>query len=86
MTIQEKGLPNIGGQWCGSAWGYTVYYSESASLNLTLLLTKLSDQVIENTVYVRTLFIFILKGENQDLCCLLPWFKIFFRIESEVGI
>lgn len=45
MTIREGNLPNIGGQWCGSAWGYTVYYSESSSINLTLFLSRLSDQV-----------------------------------------
>lgn len=45
MTIFERDLPNIGGQWCGSAWGYTVYYSETPSINLTLFLSKLSEQV-----------------------------------------
>jgi len=45
MTIREKGRPATGGQWCGSAWGYTVYYSETPSINLTLYLLRLSEQV-----------------------------------------
>ncbi|XP_063974900.1 uncharacterized protein LOC135161350 [Diachasmimorpha longicaudata] len=46
MTIREKGRPATGGQWCGSAWGYTVYYSETPSINLTLFLARLSEQGI----------------------------------------
>ena len=45
MTIREGDRPPTGGQWCGSAWGYTVYYSESNSLNLTLQLYRMSEQV-----------------------------------------
>lgn len=45
MTIKELDRPSTGGQWCGSAWGYTVYYSETASINLTLHLYRLSEQV-----------------------------------------
>lgn len=50
MTIRENDLPNIGGQWCGSALGYTVYYSESSSLNLTLFLSRLLEQVIHKKI------------------------------------
>ncbi|KYN07633.1 Cubilin [Cyphomyrmex costatus] len=46
MTIREEGRPATGGQWCGSAWGYTVYYSETPSINLTLYLLRLSEQGI----------------------------------------
>ncbi|XP_057327252.1 uncharacterized protein LOC130668799 [Microplitis mediator] len=46
MMIREEGRPATGGQWCGSAWGYTVYYSETASINLTLYLGRLSEQGI----------------------------------------
>ncbi|CAG5108501.1 Similar to Cdcp2: CUB domain-containing protein 2 (Mus musculus) [Cotesia congregata] len=46
MMIREEGRPATGGQWCGSAWGYTVYYSETASINLTLYLARLSEQGI----------------------------------------
>lgn len=45
MSIQEVDRPATGGQWCGSAWGYTVYYSEASSLNVTLQLDRLSQQV-----------------------------------------
>ncbi|XP_015605367.1 uncharacterized protein LOC107272589 [Cephus cinctus] len=44
MSIREEGRPPTGGQWCGSAWGYTVYYSETHSINLTLFLSRLSEQ------------------------------------------
>ncbi|XP_053981602.1 uncharacterized protein LOC128877940 [Hylaeus volcanicus] len=44
MTIREESRPPTGGQWCGSAWGYTVYYSETASINLTLYLLRLSEE------------------------------------------
>ncbi|XP_025195451.1 uncharacterized protein LOC112594713 [Melanaphis sacchari] len=46
MSIREYQLPDTGGQWCGSAWGFTVYYSETRSINLTLTLSKLSEQGI----------------------------------------
>ncbi|XP_023246142.1 uncharacterized protein LOC106639496 [Copidosoma floridanum] len=44
MSISEEGRPPTGGQWCGSAWGYTVYYSETRSINLTLYLSWLPGQ------------------------------------------
>ncbi|XP_043485258.1 uncharacterized protein LOC122513084 [Leptopilina heterotoma] len=44
MSIREEGRPATDGQWCGSAWGYTVYYSETHSINLTLFLSRLSEQ------------------------------------------
>lgn len=45
MTIVERSPSPPTGQWCGSAWGYTVYFSESDSINLTLRLDRLSQQV-----------------------------------------
>lgn len=45
MSIKEQDRPATGGKWCGSAWGYTVYYSETPSINLTLQLDRLSQQV-----------------------------------------
>ncbi|XP_052901737.1 uncharacterized protein LOC128309403 [Anopheles moucheti] len=41
MTISEQGLPNLDGRWCGTASGYTIYYSETRSVNVTLRLDKL---------------------------------------------
>lgn len=32
------------GKWCGNAWGYNVYYSESSSINITLKLFKFTQQ------------------------------------------
>ncbi|KAI4501041.1 hypothetical protein M0802_003844 [Mischocyttarus mexicanus] len=46
MSIREEGRPATGGQWCGSAWGYTVYYSETPSINLTLYLQRLPEEGI----------------------------------------
>lgn len=45
MTIVERSPSPPLGQWCGSAWGYTVYFSESDSINMTLRLDRLSQQV-----------------------------------------
>lgn len=35
---------NGNGKWCGNAWGYNVYYSESSSVNITLNLSKFTQQ------------------------------------------
>lgn len=35
---------NGNGKWCGNAWGYNVYYSESSSVNITLNLFKFTQQ------------------------------------------
>ncbi|XP_058053296.1 uncharacterized protein LOC131205280 [Anopheles bellator] len=40
MTISEQGLPNLDGRWCGTASGYTIYYSETKSVNVTLRLDQ----------------------------------------------
>ncbi|ENN76482.1 hypothetical protein YQE_06935, partial [Dendroctonus ponderosae] len=44
ISIKEANRPSSGGKWCGSAWGYTVYYSETSSINLTLALNKIPQQ------------------------------------------
>lgn len=44
MTITERDFPSMGGQWCGTAWGYNVYYSESSSINVSLWIYKLFQQ------------------------------------------
>ncbi|CAH1959270.1 unnamed protein product [Acanthoscelides obtectus] len=48
ISIRESNRPATGGKWCGSAWGYTVYYSETSNVNLTLFLDKLPQQGSEN--------------------------------------
>lgn len=35
---------NGNGKWCGNAWGYNVYYSESSSINITLKIFKFAQQ------------------------------------------
>ncbi|KAK9883390.1 hypothetical protein WA026_001565 [Henosepilachna vigintioctopunctata] len=44
ISITEGHRGNSGGKWCGSAWGYSVYYSETSNVNMTLMLSKLSQQ------------------------------------------
>lgn len=44
MTIVETKFPKLGGKWCGTSWGYNVYYSESSSINVTLKILKLMQQ------------------------------------------
>lgn len=41
MIITEDDFWQTGGKWCGTSWGYNVYYSESSSINITLKLFKL---------------------------------------------
>ncbi|XP_014273918.3 uncharacterized protein [Halyomorpha halys] len=63
MSIQESERPLTGGQWCGSAWGYTVYYSETRSLNLTLRLDRLSEQGIGYNFDFKLAYKFLRRGE-----------------------
>lgn len=63
MSISELGLPATGGQWCGSAWGYTVYFSESRSVNLSLVLTRLSEQGIGYTFDFKLNYRFLKRSE-----------------------
>ncbi|KAK7874269.1 hypothetical protein R5R35_006304 [Gryllus longicercus] len=65
MTIREGGRPDTGGQWCGSAWGYTVYYSETRSLNLTLQLYRLSEQGIGYNFDFKLAYKFLRRGEAR---------------------
>lgn len=44
--ITEQGLPNISGRWCGQGSGYSIYYSETYSITLTLNIHKLYSQII----------------------------------------
>lgn len=39
-----KDVANGNGKWCGNAWGYNVYYSESSSVNISLKLFKFAQQ------------------------------------------
>ncbi|XP_050531689.1 uncharacterized protein LOC126900213 [Daktulosphaira vitifoliae] len=63
MSIRESQLPDTGGQWCGSAWGFTVYYSETKSINLTLILSKLSEQGIGYNFDFKLSYKFLKKSE-----------------------
>ncbi|KAK6637856.1 hypothetical protein RUM44_008278 [Polyplax serrata] len=76
MTISEEDRPPTGGQWCGSAWGYTVYYSESRSLNLTLQLYRLSEQGIGYNFDFKLAYKFLQKSEahlRYGNSTLQPW-------------
>ncbi|CAH1129091.1 unnamed protein product [Ceutorhynchus assimilis] len=44
IQIKEANRPSSAGKWCGSAWGYTVYYSETSSINLTLAMNRIPQQ------------------------------------------
>lgn len=48
MTITEQKFPTLGGKWCGTAWGYNVYYSESSSIDVTLKVMKFFHQQQQN--------------------------------------
>lgn len=48
MVITEQGLPNTSGKWCGQASGYSIYFSETYSINLILNVVRLYQQTIGN--------------------------------------
>lgn len=76
MTIREQDRPPTGGQWCGSAWGYTVYYSESNSLNLTLQLYRMSEQGLGYNFDFKLAYKFLKKSEahlRYGNSTLQPW-------------
>lgn len=42
MEILEADRPRVGGKWCGTSWGPTIYYSETKRLTVVLTLNKMS--------------------------------------------
>ncbi|BES97500.1 CUB [Nesidiocoris tenuis] len=45
LTLEEKSRPSVGGVWCGTSWGPVLYFSETPSITMSLvLLTLSSDQ------------------------------------------
>lgn len=56
ISIREGNRPDSKGKWCGSAWGYTVYYSETSNVNVTLLLERLPQQVKFCLLYYFSIF------------------------------
>ncbi|XP_044729645.1 uncharacterized protein LOC123292996 [Chrysoperla carnea] len=65
MSIREVDRPASGGQWCGSAWGYTVYYSEAPSLNVSLQLDRLSQQGIGYNFDFKLAYKFLRRSEAK---------------------
>lgn len=59
MIIEEQGLPNTSGKWCGQASGYSMYYSETYSINLLLNIARLYQQTIGNNLefYIKYKFL-----------------------------
>lgn len=65
MTISEEGIPPSDGQWCGSAWGYTVYYSETRSINISLRLDKILQQGVGSNFEFKLSYKFLRKPEAK---------------------
>ncbi|XP_023290102.1 uncharacterized protein LOC105700757 [Orussus abietinus] len=42
LQISEAQRPDVGGLWCGTSWGPSMYYSETSSVSITLRLLRLS--------------------------------------------
>lgn len=42
MQIQEVSRPQVGGSWCGTSWGPSIYYSETKSITLIIRLLHLA--------------------------------------------
>ncbi|KAK6625096.1 hypothetical protein RUM43_005387 [Polyplax serrata] len=43
LEILEADRPQVGGKWCGTSWGPTLYYSETKRITVILNLRKLSS-------------------------------------------
>ncbi|CAK1556343.1 unnamed protein product [Leptosia nina] len=65
MTIVESSPSPPTGQWCGSAWGYTVYFSESNSINMTLRLDRLSQQGVGYNFDFKLAYKFLRRSEAR---------------------
>nr|XP_021207609.1 uncharacterized protein LOC101744340 isoform X2 [Bombyx mori] len=65
MTIVERSPSPPTGQWCGSAWGYTVYFSESDSINMTLRLDRLSQQGVGYNFDFKLAYKFLRRSEAR---------------------
>ncbi|XP_026734671.1 uncharacterized protein LOC113498735 [Trichoplusia ni] len=65
MTIVERSPSPPTGQWCGSAWGYTVYFSESDSINMTLRLDRLSQQGVGYNFDFKLAYKFLKRSEAR---------------------
>lgn len=63
MIIEEQGLPNTSGKWCGQASGYSMYYSETYSINLMLNIIKLYQQTIGNNFEFYIKYKFLTENE-----------------------
>ncbi|KAG5885527.1 hypothetical protein JTB14_022016 [Gonioctena quinquepunctata] len=46
LQISESNRPQVGGSWCGTSWGPTIYYSETTSVTISVNLYRLSK--VEN--------------------------------------
>lgn len=42
MQIWEWDRPRIGGSWCGTSWGPSVYFSETRSVTVSLRLLRIA--------------------------------------------
>lgn len=42
LQIIEAERPHVGGSWCGTSWGPSIYYSETESVTITVSLLRLS--------------------------------------------
>ncbi|XP_025837357.1 uncharacterized protein LOC108732223 [Agrilus planipennis] len=42
LQISESNRPHMGGSWCGTSWGPSIYYSETKSVTVSVSLLRLS--------------------------------------------
>ncbi|KAK9718758.1 hypothetical protein QE152_g23014 [Popillia japonica] len=42
LQISESNRPQVGGSWCGTSWGPSIYYSETNSVSIFVSLFRLS--------------------------------------------
>lgn len=77
MTITEHNYQQTNGQWCGTAAGYNVYYSESSSINITLNVLKLfqAQQVFTDNFAFKITYKFLKRIDAKLRYVLYPQYK-----------
>lgn len=65
MIITEQGLPKLNGKWCGMSWGYTIYYSETRSVNLSLRLDNVIQQGDGNNFEFKVIYKLLKKTDAK---------------------
>lgn len=62
LQISESNRPQVGGSWCGTSWGPSIYYSETNSVSIFVSLYRLSKENSGYNFDFRMEYKFLRKG------------------------